>query len=339
MEIGGIGLRSSLKYPLQIIAALLVLVVLLVMSIRYGSNQTPASTVFDAIFNYDQTNIDQRIIVSIRIPRVLGAMLIGSALAVSGALMQSVTKNPMADSGLLGINAGAAFMLTLCFTFFPKMSTLDTTAFSVFGAAISAGLVFMISSLKKSQMSPTILVLAGMAISAFFTAISEGIALVANLKQDLAFWHFGGISAVSWNQLARLGPWIIIALIVVYLMSSNLNLLSLSDDSIKSLGKNIISIRLLALVCVVILSGISVSLVGAVAFVGLIIPHIAKFLVGTNNKKVIPMTILLGADLTVLADLIARTIDPPKETPFGIIISLVGVPFFIYLARRDGNQI
>lgn len=339
MEIGGIGLRSSLKFPLQIIAALLVLVVLLVMSIRYGSNQTPASTVFNATFNYDQTNIDQRIIVSIRIPRVLGAMLIGSALAVSGALIQSVTKNPMADSGLLGINAGAAFMLTLCFTFFPKMSTLDTTAFSVFGAAISAGLVFMISSLKKSQMSPTILVLAGMAISAFFTAISEGIALVANLKQDLAFWHFGGISAVSWNQLARLGPWIIIALVIVYLMSSNLNLLSLSDDSIKSLGKNILSIRLLALVCVVILSGISVSLVGAVAFVGLIIPHIAKFLVGTNNKKVIPMTILLGADLTVLADLIARTIDPPKETPFGIIISLVGVPFFIYLARRDGNQI
>lgn len=163
--------------------------------------------------------------------------------------------------------------------------------------------------------------------------------MIANLKQDLAFWHFGGISAVSWAQLERLGPWIIVGLVVVYLMSGNLNLLSLTDDSIKSLGKNITAIRLISWICIVILSGVSVSLVGNVAFVGLIIPHIAKFLVGTNNRKVIPMTILLGADLTVLADLIARTINPPQETPFGIIISIVGVPFFIYLARRDGNQL
>jgi ABC-type Fe3+-siderophore transport system, permease component len=178
---------------------------LLLLSIRYGSNHNSNQTVFNAIFHYDNTNVDQRIIRDIRIPRVLGAMLIGASLAVSGALMQSVTKNPMADSGLLGINSGAAFMLTLCFTFFPHMSTLNTTIFSVFGAGISAGLVFIISSLKKSQMSPTILVLSGMAISAFFTAISEGIALVANLKQDLAFWHFGGVSAVSLGATYSIG--------------------------------------------------------------------------------------------------------------------------------------
>ncbi|MQS53592.1 iron ABC transporter permease [Lactobacillus salsicarnum] len=312
---------------------------LLLLSVRYGANQNSDATVFNSFFHYDSSNVDQRIIRDIRLPRVIGAMLIGAALAVSGGLMQSVTKNPMADSGLLGINAGAAFMLTLCFTFFPKMSTLNTTVFSVIGAGIAASLVFSISSMKKSQMSPTILVLSGMAISAFFTAISEGIALVAHLKQDLAFWHFGGVSAVSWAQLYRLGPWIIIGLIVVMFMASNLNLLTLSDDTIKSLGKNTMAIRLISLICVVVLSGISVSLVGAVAFVGLIIPHIAKFLVGTNNKKVIPMTIILGADLTVLADLIARTINPPNETPFGIIISLVGVPFFIYLARKDSSQI
>ncbi|MQS45265.1 iron ABC transporter permease [Lactobacillus salsicarnum] len=312
---------------------------LLLLSVRYGANQNSDATVFNSFFHYDSSNVDQRIIRDIRLPRVIGAMLIGAALAVSGGLMQSVTKNPMADSGLLGINAGAAFMLTLCFTFFPKMSTLNTTVFSVIGAGIAASLVFSISSMKKSQMSPTMLVLSGMAISAFFTAISEGIALVAHLKQDLAFWHFGGVSAVSWAQLYRLGPWIIIGLIAVMFMASNLNLLTLSDDTIKSLGKNTMAIRLISLICVVVLSGISVSLVGAVAFVGLIIPHIAKFLVGTNNKKVIPMTIILGADLTVLADLIARTINPPNETPFGIIISLVGVPFFIYLARKDSSQI
>ncbi|WP_238704211.1 FecCD family ABC transporter permease [Companilactobacillus mishanensis] len=332
-------MNRRVKFSLQVIVGLVILAMLLLLSVRYGANQNSDATVFNSFFHYDSSNVDQRIIRDIRLPRVIGAMLIGAALAVSGGLMQSVTKNPMADSGLLGINAGAAFMLTLCFTFFPKMSTLNTTVFSVIGAGIAASLVFSISSMKKSQMSPTILVLSGMAISAFFTAISEGIALVAHLKQDLAFWHFGGVSAVSWAQLYRLGPWIIIGLIVVMFMASNLNLLTLSDDTIKSLGKNTMAIRLISLICVVVLSGISVSLVGAVAFVGLIIPHIAKFLVGTNNKKVIPMTIILGADLTVLADLIARTINPPNETPFGIIISLVGVPFFIYLARKDSSQI
>ncbi|WP_238704070.1 FecCD family ABC transporter permease [Companilactobacillus mishanensis] len=332
-------MNRRVKFSLQVIVGLVILAMLLLLSVRYGANQNSDATVFNSFFHYDSSNVDQRIIRDIRLPRVIGAMLIGAALAVSGGLMQSVTKNPMADSGLLGINAGAAFMLTLCFTFFPKMSTLNTTVFSVIGAGIAASLVFSISSMKKSQMSPTILVLSGMAISAFFTAISEGIALVAHLKQDLAFWHFGGVSAVSWAQLYRLGPWIIIGLIAVMFMASNLNLLTLSDDTIKSLGKNTMAIRLISLICVVVLSGISVSLVGAVAFVGLIIPHIAKFLVGTNNKKVIPMTIILGADLTVLADLIARTINPPNETPFGIIISLVGVPFFIYLARKDSSQI
>lgn len=230
-------------------------------------------------------------------------------------------------------------MLTCSFIFFPKLSTQQTTIFSVFGASLAAILVFGLSAMKKAQLSPTILVLAGMAISAFFTALSEGLALITQLKQDLAFWHFGGISAVSWSQLATLGPWIIIGLLVTLFLTPSLNLLNLSDDSIQSLGRNINSIRLIALICVVILSGISVALVGAVAFIGLIIPHIARFLVGTDYRYVMPLTLILGANLTLCADLIARTINPPNETPFGIIISLIGVPFFIYLARKDNQRI
>ncbi|WP_236906181.1 FecCD family ABC transporter permease [Companilactobacillus allii] len=312
---------------------------LLILSIRYGANQNSNGTVFNSIFNYQKGNLDQQIIRQIRLPRVIGSAIIGSALACSGALMQSVTKNPLADSGLLGINSGAALMLTICFIFFPKFSTEQTTVFAVIGALVASVLVFGISSMKHSQMNPAILVLAGMAISAFFTAISEGLALITHLKQDLAFWHFGGMSSVSWSQLTNLGPFIIIGLIVALLLSPSLNLLNLSDDSIQSLGKNTNLVRLLSLLCVVILSGISVALVGAVAFVGLIIPHIARFLVGTDYRKVMPLTLLLGANLTLCADLVARTINPPNETPFGIIISLVGVPFFIYLARKDGQNI
>lgn len=332
-------MNSKVRFTLQLSLEIIILGFLLILSIRYGANKNSNHTVMNAIFNYQSSNLDQRIIRQIRIPRVIGAAVIGSALACSGALMQSVTKNPMADSGLLGINSGAALMLTCSFIFFPKLSTQQTTIFSVFGASLAAILVFGLSAMKKAQLSPTILVLAGMAISAFFTALSEGLALITQLKQDLAFWHFGGISAVSWSQLATLGPWIIIGLLVTLFLTPSLNLLNLSDDSIQSLGRNINSIRLIALICVVILSGISVALVGAVAFIGLIIPHIARFLVGTDYRYVMPLTLILGANLTLCADLIARTINPPNETPFGIIISLIGVPFFIYLARKDNQRI
>ncbi|WP_125565329.1 FecCD family ABC transporter permease [Companilactobacillus insicii] len=332
-------MNSRVRFTIQLSIEIIILCILLLLSIRYGANKNSNDTVMNAIFNYQSSNLDQQIIRQIRIPRVIGAALIGSALACSGALMQCVTKNPMADSGLLGINSGAALMLTMSFIFFPKLSTQQTTIFSVFGAALASILVFGLSSMKKAQLSPTILVLAGMAISAFFTALSEGLALISQLKQDLAFWHFGGISAVNWNQLIHLGPWVIGGLLVALLLTPNLNLLNLSDDSIQSLGKNINIIRSITLICVVILSGISVALVGAVAFVGLIIPHIAKFLVGADYRQVMPMTLILGANLTLCADLIARTINPPNETPFGIIISLVGVPFFIYLARKDNQRI
>ncbi|MFD1417640.1 FecCD family ABC transporter permease [Companilactobacillus keshanensis] len=331
-------MNQRLKFSIHLIVSLLLLAILIILSIRFGANKNESSTVFNAIFHFQKNNVDQQIIRNIRIPRVIGAVLIGVALAGSGVLMQSITKNPMADSGILGINSGAALMLTVSFAFFPHLSTQGTTIFSILGAAFTSILVFVISSLKKSQMSPTILVLSGMAISAFFTAISEGLALLLHLKQDLAFWHFGGVSAVSWVQLKNLGPWIAIGIVILLFLAPSMNLLHLSDDSIKSLGRNINVIRILALICVVILSGISVSLVGAVAFVGLIIPHIAKFLIGTDYRQIIPLTLILGADLTVCADLIARTINPPNETPFGLIISLVGVPFFIYLARKDGNN-
>lgn len=332
-------MSSRARFLLQFSIEIVLLGILLILSIRYGANKNSNGTVINALFNYQSNNLDQKIIRQIRIPRVLGAVLIGAALACSGSLMQSVTKNPMADSGLLGINSGAALLLTISFIFFPKLSTQQTTIFSVFGAALASILVFGLSSMKKAQMSPTVLVLAGMAISAFFTALSEGLALLTQLKQDLAFWHFGGISAVSWSQLANLSPWIIGGLLVTLLMTPNLNLLNLSDDSIQSLGKNINVIRLMALICVVILSGISVALVGAVAFVGLIIPHIARFLVGTDYRYAMPLTLVLGSNLTLCADLIARMINPPNETPFGIIISLIGVPFFIYLARKDNQRI
>jgi len=331
-------MKNTTKYTSALLCCGILLVFVMLLSLRFGADHIATATVWNALTNPHASGLDQQIIRSIRLPRVLGAALIGAALAGSGALMQGVTRNPLADSGLLGINAGAGLMLTLCLAFFPKLSTIQTTWWAVVGAAISACLIFCISTARNVQLNPSTLVLAGIAISTLFTALSEGLALVLQLKQDLAFWYFGGLGAVSWSQLKYLGPALIIGLVLTLLLSSQLNLAYLTDDNAKSLGKSLPLLRGLALGCVIILSGISVALVGTITFVGLMIPHMSRWIVGSDYRRSLPVTLLLGATLTVSADLIARLVNPPHETPFGIIISLIGVPCFIYLARKESTH-
>lgn len=328
-------MRATTKYLSILGLSIAVLLLVTLLSLRFGADQMTTTTVWRALTRAHPANLDQQIIRHIRVPRVIGAALIGAALAGSGALMQAVTRNPLADSGLLGINAGAGLMLTLCLAFFPHLSTLQTTGWAIVGAAASAGLIFCISTARHVQLDPTILVLAGIAISSLLTAISEGLALILQLKQDLAFWYFGGLGAVSWSQLKFLGPGLAVGLILTLLLAPQLNLAYLTDDNAQSLGKSLPILRGLALACAVILSGISVALVGTITFVGLMIPHMAHWLVGASYRYSMPLTLVLGATLTVGADLIARLVNPPHETPFGIIISLIGVPCFIYLARKE----
>lgn len=190
---------------------------------------------------------------------------------------------------------------------------------------------------KKTQKTATV-VLAGMAISSCLVALSEGLSLMTQLKRDLAFWHFGGVAAITWTQLTQLGPWLIAGLIASLCLAPQLRLLQLGDELVLSLGRKTSVVRLLGFICVIILAGISVALVGSVAFVGLMVPHITRYLVGYDVRKVMPVTLLLGASLVVAADLISRTINPPQEIPFGIMIALIGVPFFIYLARKGASQ-
>ncbi|MCT3287733.1 FecCD family ABC transporter permease [Lactiplantibacillus pentosus] len=330
-------MKTTTKTWLVLRLSVGVLLIVMLLSLRFGADQVRTATVWQALTASKTTTLNQQIIRHIRVPRVLGAALIGAALAGSGALMQAVTRNPLADSGLLGINAGAGLMLTLCLAFWPHLSTLQTTGWAVVGAAVSAGLIFMISTARHVQLDPTILVLAGIAISSLLTAISEGLALVLQLKQDLAFWYFGGLGAVSWSQLNLLGPGLVVGLLLTLLLAPQLNLAYLTDDNAQSLGKSLPLLRGLALVCAVILSGISVALVGTISFVGLMIPHMSRWLVGASYRYSMPLTLILGATLTVGADLIARLVNPPHETPFGIIISLIGVPCFIYLARKEST--
>jgi iron complex transport system permease protein len=308
---------------------------IMVFSITKGTDNIPLYSLWDALFHFNREEMNHLVIVNLRIPRVIASALVGAALAVAGAIMQGTTGNPLADSGLLGINAGAAFALSICFAFFPGMRYTQIILFSFLGAAFGAGLVNGIASMGRGEQTPIRLVLAGAAVSTLLVALSQGIALYFNVAQSIMFWTVGGVAGSNWEQVRIMLPWIIGGLIGAVALSPSISILSLGQDVAKGLGTNVRVVNTLSSIIVLILVGASVSVVGAVGFVGLIVPHIARFFVGMDYRLIIPSTAVLGALLVVLADLGARALNPPFETPIGAIISLIGVPLFLNLARKQ----
>jgi len=331
--------RSVIPLCPLITVGMVVLLLLLCISITQGTANISMDTVVKAFTNFDSRNPQHLMVIDLRLPRVLISGLIGAALAVAGAIMQGTTRNPMADSGLMGINAGAGFAIALCFAFMPGISYGMLIVFSFLGAALGALLINGIAASHKGGRSPMDLVLAGAAISALLSALSQGIALGFEAGRDVLFWTVGGVASVTWQQFYILAPVVLAALLCAFLLSPYVSILNMGEDVATGLGLNTALIHCLCTLVVLALAGISVSVVGSVSFVGLMIPHGARFLVGVDYKKIIPSAAILGALLLVLADLGARTVNPPFEVPLGVITSLLGVPFFLYLAhktRRDG---
>ncbi|NMI06057.1 iron ABC transporter permease [Paenibacillus sp. SZ31] len=305
------------------------------LSISFGAADIKLGVVWKAIFDFNPELTPHQIIWEIRLPRILGGAMVGACFAVAGAIMQGMTRNPLADSGLLGLNAGAGFALAICFAFFPGLPFMYIIMYSFIGAGLGVLLVYGFGAASKSGLTPLRLVLAGAAVSAMLSALSEGIALYFRIGQDLAFWTAGGVAGTKWSQLEVMFPWVLAALIAGLLISRSITLLSLGEDIAVGLGQRTGLIKLVGLIVVLILAGTAVSVVGAVGFVGLIIPHLTRKMVGVDYRWIIPCSAVMGSLLLVFADLAARMINPPYETPIGALVALIGVPFFLYLARKE----
>jgi iron complex transport system permease protein len=318
---------------------LILLVFGLGLSVSFGAADIRFPIVWDAIFSFNPDHVQHQIIRELRLPRVLGGAMVGAAFAVSGAIMQGMTRNPLADSGLLGLNAGAGFMLAICFAFFPGMPFMFLILYSFLGAGLGAGLVYGIGAMGKGGLTPVRLVLAGAALSALLVALSEGIALYFRIGQDLAFWYAGGVAGTKWIQLKIMFPWVAAAIIGAIILSRSITMLSLGEEVARGLGQRTHLVKLAGAVIVLILAGAAVAVVGAVGFVGLLIPHVTRKLVGVDYRWIIPCSAILGSLLVVFADLAARMINPPFETPIGALIALIGVPFFLYLARKERREL
>lgn len=311
----------------------------LALAISVGAASIDLATVWEAVFHFNPDLTNHQIIKELRMPRALAGALVGAAFAVAGAIMQGMTRNPLADSSLLGLNAGAGFALAICFAFFPGTSYLNIMFFSFFGATMGALIVYGIGSLAKGGLTPVRLTLAGAAVSALFVALSSGIQIHFKIGQDLAFWYNGGIAGVNWLQVKIIAPWIIAALIGAVVISRSISLLSLGEDIAASLGQRTGLIKFIGMLFTLVLAGAAVSVAGGVGFVGLIIPHLARYLVGVDYRWIIPCSAILGAILVELADIAARTLNAPYEGPIGALISLIGVPFFLYLAVKQRREL
>ncbi|MGE7873984.1 FecCD family ABC transporter permease [Bacillus paramycoides] len=309
------------------------------LAIAFGAKDIHLQTVWAAVFDYNPKLTQHQIIYELRLPRVIGAAVVGAAFAVAGAVMQGVTRNPLADAGVLGINAGAMFVVALSFAFFPHMPYSYLMIVSFMGAVLSTVLIFIIGSATSGGLTPMRLTIAGAVMAALLHSLSSGIAIYYDLSQDLAFWYAGGVAGVKWDHLKFLVPIILITIVFATVLGRSISLISMGDDVATNLGVKTNLTRILGMIIVVILAGVSVSAVGSIGFVGLVIPHIARKLVGVNYRLIIPMSALLGAMLLVLADLGARTVNPPKELAIGIMVALVGVPFFLYIARKVGREL
>lgn len=320
------------KYFFPVVFILLIAAMFL--SLRYGAVTSKWTDVSQALLNFDPNNQGEQLVRYLRLPRMIGAVLVGAGFAISGALIQGITSNPIADSGLLGINSGAGLGLALVFAISSNPSPTVGVIGSFLGASVSILLIYLVSSRVSFGLSPVRIVLLGAALSSFFAAISQSISLLFDLNQDMTFWFVGGTANLSWNQLQTIFPLILIGVLGACLISPQVTLLSMGDETAISLGKKPNRIRQLSMLFVLLLAGSSVALVGTISFIGLIVPHVVRFFIGHDYRYVIPASGLFGALFFVLADIASRLIAPPLETPTGVIVTIIGVPFLLLQIRK-----
>ncbi|CAM4015006.1 ferrichrome ABC transporter permease [Bacillus manliponensis] len=315
-----------------------VIVLTIVASILYGAKQIDVMTVWNAFFHFDKGNVDHNIIMTSRLPRVVGALLVGAFLAISGALMQGMTRNYLASPSIMGVTDGSAFVITLCMVLAPGMSSVNLIVCSIIGSALGAGIVFGFGALLKNGLSPVRLAIIGTVIGTFLSSVSAAIASYFQVSQNISFWYNARLHQIDPNLLKLAIPFGIVGMILALFLSKSITILSLGDEVSVGLGQRTKLVKLLSIFTVVCLTGTAVALVGKIGFVGLIIPHITRFIIGSDYRWVIPCAGVIGGVFLALCDVVSRFVNYPFETPIGVVTAMIGVPFFLYLIRTRGGE-
>lgn len=317
---------------LAVLTVLLVLVML--ASIAVGARPLTFAEIFHAIFNSDGSQTDI-IVRTLRAPRTILGLVVGIALGIVGALIQGHTRNPLADAGLLGLNAGAAFLVVMSIYLFGFTAPSQYMWFAFAGSFIASVVVFGLSSIGNGGSSPLSLALAGAAVAFFLQAMTNAVIILDQASLDAyRFWVVGSVSGRGFDVLWQVLPFLVVGLVIALASTPGLNVLSLGDDVAKALGTNIVFSRTLGIVAITLLTGAATAACGPIAFIGLVVPHVARAITGPDYRWLVPYAGLLGAIMLITADIIGRVVVRPGELQVGIILAIFGAPFFIALVRR-----
>ncbi len=338
------------RYLLVLAGLCLLLGLMSLAGLMLGSVHIPATTAVkilanallgDGVIAPDWRHAHEVIVIQSRVPRVILAAIVGGSLGATGMTIQAIVRNPLAGPSILGVSSGAATGAVIVMRWGLIGFGVFTLHISAFlGGLITLAIVFWVAR-TGGQITPTRLVLAGVAMSAILSALTSLIVLTSpdpQLASRVLFWTLGGFGTAQWKLLPLPTITLFIGLIIMLLQARRLNLLLAGDESAIALGLDVARFRKLMFLLTAALTGIMVSLAGVISFVGLVMPHIVRFLVGADHRRSLIAVTLLGASFTVAADLLARTIISPLELPVGIVTSLVGGPFFIWLLRRDARS-
>ncbi|ASS94865.1 FecCD family ABC transporter permease [Peribacillus simplex] len=327
-------LKNSWQKWMGLFITILLLLFLLCSSIVYGYTDTTWKMAIDAFTHFNGTN-EHIVIQSVRLPRALIASAIGASLAISGVLMQTLTKNPLASPDIFGVNAGAGLAVVTGVTVFGISNLQVFTWLSFIGAAIAAISIYMIGSMGRGGLTPMKLTLAGAAMTAMVASLTQGL-LVSNeaLLDQVLFWLAGSVSGRSLDNLVAVLPYLVVGWGLALIMSGKMNVLSMGEDVAKGLGLNIVFLKLVLGLAIILLAGGSVAVAGPIGFIGIVVPHLTRSIVGIDHRWLIPFSGLFGAVLLIAADVISRYILMPQEVPVGVMTAIIGTPFFIYIARK-----
>ena len=322
-------IKNSAVVALLILAA----VAAAVSSVMFGARSIGVADALDALRGLSAT--PEQAVAYTRLPRTVMALVVGAALAVSGTTLQAVTRNPLADPGIFGVLSGASLAVVIGIAFGGLASALGTMVVAIVGAFAAAVFVYAVGSLGRGGATPLKLALAGAATAAACSGLVSAILLPRTDVMDrFRFWRIGSVGGAQWDLLGIAAPLLVLGLLIVVMHTGGLNALALGDDVATGLGVKVLRTRLLATVGAVILCGTATALAGPVSFVGLIVPHVIRLLMGPDNRWLVPTSALAGGVLLTVADTVGRLIIRPEELAVGIITPLLGAPLFIWIVRQ-----
>ena len=343
-------MRLSLRQPVILLFSFLALLVVSILSMGIGAVSIPAESVARVILSHlpipvtsaDIDAVSHTIVWDIRLPRTLLAILVGAALATSGGVMQGFFQNPMADPYIVGISSGAALGATAAFALEIDFWVFGLSAVSVcaFVCALTVTMLVYALSRRQGHVATGTLLLTGIAVGSLATSVTSFLLVMGRADQrTILFWLMGSFSTRRWDHVHMLLPYVIVGLAIVIVFARDLNILLLGDEQAAHLGINVERVKLILLVAAACLAAAAVAVSGIIGFVGLIIPHLVRLIAGPDYRTLTPMSAIAGGLLLVLADTVARTALAPAEMPIGILTTVLGGPFFLYLLRRQRHRL